>query len=82
MQDWRDGLSLARITWQDELGEEHVCEDRLLVERVDGQLVVSARRQVRSPLPRLGSRVMETSLSRSLGHSDERVLDRSSSPSW
>jgi len=24
MRDWREGISLARITWQDEQGAEHV----------------------------------------------------------
>ena len=25
MRDWREGISLARITWQDEQGAEHLC---------------------------------------------------------
>jgi hypothetical protein len=25
MRDWRDGISVARITWQDERGVEHLC---------------------------------------------------------
>jgi hypothetical protein len=25
MRDWRDGISVARIRWQDELGVKHLC---------------------------------------------------------
>ena len=50
MRDWQERISLARITWQDEQGAEHLCmaterawalEQLAVIEREPGYRLVS-----------------------------------------
>jgi len=58
MRDWREGISLARITWQDEQGAEHLCvaterawalEQLAVIEREPGHRLVSCVVERRQP---------------------------------
>jgi hypothetical protein len=59
MRDWREGIPLPRITWQDEQGAEHLCvatergwalEQLAVIEREPGYRLVSCvvERQARA----------------------------------
>jgi len=88
MRDWREGISLARIRWQDEQGAEHLCaaterawalEQLAVIEREPGYRLVSCVVETPAEARRLAA---EIRAEQAQAAADAELLRKAQAEGW